>query len=98
MRGYRTIYQKTLIEALGDPKEAKAYFDAILEECKECNAEESRQLLLLALRNIAEAQGGFTKLAAATGLGRESLYKTLSPQGNPKLSTVIAVANALLKR
>ena len=76
----------------------EAYFNAILEECKSCDTEEAQKLLLLALKNITEAQGGVAKLAAATGLGRESLYKTLSPEGNPKLSTVIAVTQALLHK
>ena len=35
-----------------------------------------------------------TKIAAATGLGRESLYKSLSPNGNPELATVLKVMRA----
>jgi probable addiction module antidote protein len=91
-------YRELLIQSLKDPQEAQAYFNAILEECKSCDAEEAQKLLLLALKNITEAQGGIAKLAAATGLGRESLYKTLSPEGNPKLSTVITVTQALLHK
>lgn len=91
-------YQELLIKSLQDPEEASAYFNAILEECKNCDAEEGQKLLLLALKNIAEAQGGISELAARTGLGRESLYKTLSPKGNPKLSTVMTVTQALLTR
>ncbi|MCX5848584.1 MAG: putative addiction module antidote protein, partial [Deltaproteobacteria bacterium] len=30
-----------------------------------------------------------------TGLGRESLYKALSPEGNPEFSTILKVVNAL---
>jgi probable addiction module antidote protein len=85
-----------LIERLRDPKEARAYFDAILEECKSCDEEEAKKLILLALKDIAEAQGGVSELAAKTKLGRPSLYKTLSPEGNPKLSTLLAITSALL--
>ena len=89
-------YRDLLLQDLKDPKEAVAYFNAILEECKECDEEEAKQLVLQALKNIADAQGGITELAAKTKLGRQSLYKTLSPNGNPKLSTIITITNALL--
>ena len=88
-------FKDVLIEALKDPEEAKMYFDAILEECKDCSEVEVRQLILKALKNITEAQGGINELAAKTHLGRQSLYKTLSPEGNPKLSTFISITNAL---
>ena len=90
--------QSLLIESLRNPKEAKAYFHAILEACKECDEEEAQKLILLAFKNLTEAQGGISKLALKTGLGRESLYKTLSTQGNPRLSTIISVTYALLQR
>lgn len=91
-------YRDLLIQDLQDPDEAAAYFSSILEECKECDEEEAQKLLLLAIKNIVDAQGGITQLAEKTGLGRESLYKTLSPKGNPKLSTLITVAYALFPR
>jgi probable addiction module antidote protein len=43
---------------------------------------------------VARARG-MAKLARETGLGRESLYKALSGQGNPELATVLRVARAL---
>jgi probable addiction module antidote protein len=46
--------------------------------------------LLLGLRRIAEAQG-MSKVAEAAGLSRESLYRSLSASGNPRLSTLVAV-------
>ena len=46
-----TTYQEDLIEALKDPREAAAYFNAAKEEG-------DRELFLLALRNVAEAHGG----------------------------------------
>jgi probable addiction module antidote protein len=36
-----------------------------------------------------------TEVARATGLGRESLYKALSPDGNPEFATVLKVVRSL---
>jgi probable addiction module antidote protein len=46
---------------------------------------------LLALRAVAEAYGGLGAVAAAAGISRESLYRALSPKGNPTLKTLVAV-------
>jgi probable addiction module antidote protein len=46
---------------------------------------------LLALRAVAEAYGGLGAVAAQAGISRESLYRALSPKGNPTLKTLIAV-------
>jgi probable addiction module antidote protein len=50
---------------------------------------------LLALRDVAEAYGGLGAVAAQAGISRESLYRALSPKGNPTLKTLIAVLNAV---
>ena len=47
-----------------------------------------------ALGDVARAKG-MTKVAAETGLGRESFYKVLSPEGNPEFATVLKVLRAL---
>ena len=47
-----------------------------------------------ALGVIARAKG-MARIARATGLGRESLYKALSPDGNPEFATVLKVMRAL---
>lgn len=57
--------------------------------------EESQLLFLVALRNVAEAQGGVGNLAKKAGIGRESLYKTLSEKGNPKWHTLVSLVIAL---
>ena len=41
---------------------------------------------LIALRHLAEAKGGMAKIAKKAGIERESLYRALSPSGNPRLS------------
>ena len=51
-------------------------------------------LIAAALGDIAKARG-MAKIAAQAGLGRESLYKALSPNGNPEFATVLKVMRAL---
>jgi len=74
-------------EHLNSHEEMAAYLEAALE-----NGEPS--LIAAALGDIARARG-MTQLARETGLGRESLYKALSPNGNPEFSTILKVINAL---
>ncbi len=64
-----------------------AYLEAALEEG-------DARLVAAALGDIARARG-MTDIARRTGLGRESLYKALSPDGNPELATVLKVLGAL---
>ena len=87
-------YQDWLIDQLKDHDEAVAYLNAALEESLKGD-EESQHLFLIALRNVAEAHGGIGNLAKKTGMGRESLYKTLSEKGNPKWHTLVALVIAL---
>jgi probable addiction module antidote protein len=83
-------YQAALLESLQDPEEAAAYLNAALED----DSEDAEELFLLALRNVAEARG-VAKVAAAAALNRESLYRALSAKGNPRLSTLGALLDAL---
>ena len=51
---------------------------------------------MLALRNVAEARlGGMAQLAEQAGLNRESLYRMLSEQGTPVLSSLDKLLHAL---
>ena len=68
---------------------AAEYLRAAMEDTEE------PQVLLVALRQIAEAHGGIAKVAKAAGIERESLYRALSPRGNPRLSTLFAVTRAM---
>jgi len=63
------------------------YINAILEF-------EDPDLLLLALADVARARG-MTQVAQDAGLGRESLYKALSPGAKPRLDTIMKVTKAL---
>jgi probable addiction module antidote protein len=64
-----------------------AYLDAALEE-------DDPALLAAALGDIARAKG-MSGIARDTGLGRESLYKALSADGNPEFGTVLKVVHSL---
>ena len=81
-------YQPYLIESLKDPAHALEYLQAALEET------DMPEVFLLALRNVAEARG-FTKLAKDTELNRESLYRMLSKNGNPSLSSLHTLLDSL---
>ena len=49
---------------------------------------------LTALRHVVEARGGMAEIAEKAGLSRESLYRALSPKGNPTLRTLRQVVHA----
>lgn len=51
-------------------------------------------LFLAAVRDVARARG-MTQLAKDTGLGRESLYKALTPGAKPRYDTVLKIMHAL---
>ena len=87
-------YQEWLLEKLKDHDEAVSYLNAALEESLKGD-EESQHLFLIALRNVAEAQGGVGALAKKAHVGRESLYKTLSGVGNPKWHTLVSLCVAM---
>lgn len=78
-------FEEYLIEKLRNPEYAQTYLETALEEY---GKDRDSEAFLLALRDVAEAQGGLSKLAAETGLNRAGIYKALSPQGNPRLDTM----------
>ena len=65
------------------------YLQASLEE-----AGDDAAFVAKALGTIARAKG-MTQLARDTGMGRESLYKALSGEGNPSFATILKVTHAL---
>lgn len=87
-------FEEELIEDLKDHDEAVAYLNAAWEESLEGD-EESQKLFLLALRHVAEAQGGLGRLAKKVHIRREQLYRILSPRGNPGLKIIRALLIAL---
>lgn len=78
-------YEEELHHLLHDPNEAAAYLNAALED-------EDPRVFLLAIRDVLKAQGGdMTSLAREANLNRENLYRMLSMQGNPKLTSICSV-------
>lgn len=71
-----------------DPVFAAKYLQAAMEDTEE------PAVLLIALRHVSEAYG-MTEVAKAAGIKRESLYRALSPKGNPTLKTLMAVLKAV---
>jgi len=77
-------------------REDREYAVALLQVAMESlDNPEERGGGLLALRAVAEAYGGLGAVSAAAGISRESLYRALSPKGNPTLKTLVAVVNAV---
>jgi probable addiction module antidote protein len=81
-------YQSNLSEALKDPNEAIEYLNAALEDGEP-------EVFLLALRDVVDAYGGMSKLAASTSLNRENLYRMLSTKGNPEFFSLSTVLDAI---
>ncbi len=80
-------YHDELVKQLKDPLEACAYLNAAIEE-------EDRHHFLIALRNVAEAQGGLLALSKRLRRNRGHLYQMLSPNGNPEIDSLHAILRA----
>jgi probable addiction module antidote protein len=80
-------YRESLLESLKNPEAAAQYLNACLED-------EDARVFLLALRDVADANGGIRDLSRQAHLNRESLYRMLSKSGNPSLDSLTAVLNA----
>jgi probable addiction module antidote protein len=77
------------VQELKSEKDIALYFEACLDDDPGDGS-----LIRAALGDIARARG-MTFVARETGLARESLYKALSPEGNPEFTTVMKVIKAL---
>jgi len=75
------------VEHLRSRDDMAAYLEAALDDG-------DAALVAAALGDIARASG-MTAIARDTGLGRESLYKALSPEGNPEFATVLKVIRSM---
>ena len=76
-------------EYLKTHEDIAAYLNAVIEEMGD-----DPRLLMKAFRNVAEAQGGVTKLAAKAELDRVALSRALSGRRNPRLDTLAKVSAA----
>jgi probable addiction module antidote protein len=82
-----TSYRDDLLKSLKNPEPAAHYLNACLED-------EDPRVVLMALRDVADARGGVRVLSREAKLNRESLYRMLSRAGNPSLDSLTAVLNA----
>jgi probable addiction module antidote protein len=80
--------EATIASLKKDRKFAAEYLNQVL-------ADGDQDEVLLALRRMADAFGGVSKLASATKLNATSLYRTLSAQGNPELKSLSALLKAM---
>lgn len=71
-----------------DPNFAAEYLNGLLEDGDQAD-------LLLALRQMAKSFGGVATLAEKAHLNPTQLYRTLSPEGNPALSSLSAILKAM---
>ena len=74
-------------EFLRSKVEVAAYIEAMLEDG-------DARAVPVALRTVAASVGGMAALASKTKLSRETLYRTLSKRGNPRLDTLAAILAA----
>ena len=74
-------------DRLETAEDIAAYLDAVFDDG-------DAELISHALGAVARSKG-MTEIAQRTGLGRQSLYKALSPQGRPEFATVLKVVRAL---
>ena len=91
MSNYRN-FKDYHIEQLRDLADAKIYLSVALEDYEK---NEDIEAFLLAVRDVAEAQGGMSKLAERVNLTCEGLYKALSENGNPHLNTMGKILHGL---
>ena len=80
-------YEPWLVERLKDPAHAAGYLEAVLEDG-------DQGAIMLALRQIAQAQGGIAEVARKAKLTREATYRMLSKAGNPELRSLKALLAA----
>lgn len=80
-------YQDELLKQLRNPVEAAEYLNACFND--------SEKVFLVGLRNVVEANGGVSAVSRTTKLNRESLYRTLSKNGNPTLNSLAIILESL---
>ena len=85
-------HEREIEELRNDREFAVEYLKVALESLD--NPDERGGSLLM-LRALAEAYGGLGAVAAKGGISRESLYRALSPKGNPTLKTLVAVLKTM---
>lgn len=89
---HTTSYKEDVLERLQDSEFARLYLETAFESYQEDGYTDA---LLLAMRDVAEAQGGIGKLAKRTAISREHLYTILANKHNPKLDNWLDILSGL---
>ncbi len=89
---HTTNYEEELIEDLKDPEEAQAYLEAAFGAYEK---DGDTGTLLLAMRDVAEAQGGIGELAKRTAISRQHLYDILAGKHRPRLDNWLSILSGL---
>jgi probable addiction module antidote protein len=78
-----------VLDYLKTDEDCRQYIEACFEE-----AGDDPTFIAKAIGDVARAKG-MMQIAQETGLARESLYRSLSAEGNPSFSTIVKVLRAL---
>lgn len=85
-------HDAAMIEELrADPEYAEVYLQTALEDIYEPGGVGA---FLIALRQVIEARGGVGEIAKKSGLARQHIYRALSVNGNPTLTTITEITRA----
>lgn len=83
-----TDYEQDLHEWLKDSENAAEYLNAAIEDG-------DKEVILLAMRRVAQASGGMAAVAERAHIKRENLYRALSKRGNPELKTLFNILHSM---
>ena len=83
-----THEESTIRSLEEDPAFAAEYLSEVFEDG-------DQEEIMRALRRVSEAYGGVAHLASLSNLNSNTLYRTLSPRGNPELKSLLSILSAL---
>lgn len=81
------LYKWNIEDSLKTPEDRAAYIEAAMEA-------NDPEFMSIALGDVAKAEG-MSKVARKANVTRENLYRAFAPGGNPTITTVMRVLNAL---
>ncbi len=87
-----TSWDNYINETLQDDCEATAYLELAIEEYQN---DGDTKALMRAIKRVAEAKGGISKLAEETNLNRQNLYRIFANQTSPRFDTLTKILRAL---
>lgn len=82
-----TLFRDFLVEMLKDPELACLFIAEAIQE-------NDPEYLKVALGEVVKAYG-VSEISAKTGLNRQTLYKMLSPEGNPTHKNLVLILDAI---